>query len=124
MSYYLLRQAHTNHFAPPPVCAREIAIQDDVDGRHEEGTDRRSGSRWGVPSLLGFDCCIITGSIAKELAYSRHSNFPVGAALLTQSGRIIRGASIDNAAYGAWDQFTASFELAGWKQYCRSYSVR
>ena len=41
----LFRQAHS-HF---PVCsrpAREIAIQDDVNGRHEEGTDRRSGSRW------------------------------------------------------------------------------
>ena len=41
-------------FRTTPVCAREIAIQDDVDGRHEEGTDRCSGSRWGVPSLLGF----------------------------------------------------------------------
>ena len=26
----------------------------------------------------------------------------MGAALLTRSGRIIRGASIDNAAYGMW----------------------
>ena len=67
---------------------------------------------------------LVTGSIAKELAYSRHSNFPVGAALLTQSGRIIRGASIDNAAYGAWDRVTASFEPAGWKRHCRSHSVR
>lgn len=78
----------------------------------------------GRPESSGRLTAAVTGSIAKELAYSRHSNFPVGAALLTQSGRIIRGASIDNAAYGAWDQFTASFELAGWKQYCRSYSVR
>ncbi|KIM39569.1 hypothetical protein M413DRAFT_415552 [Hebeloma cylindrosporum] len=37
---------------------------------------------------------------AKEGAYSPHSQFPVGAALLTAEGRIIKGASIDNASYG------------------------
>jgi cytidine deaminase len=37
---------------------------------------------------------------AKEGAYSPYSKFPVGAALLTAEGNIIKGASIDNAAYG------------------------
>ncbi|KAF8974363.1 cytidine deaminase [Flammula alnicola] len=37
---------------------------------------------------------------AKEGAYSPYSKFPVGAALLTTGGTIIRGASIDNASYG------------------------
>ena len=40
----------------------------------------------------------------------------MGAALLTQSGRIIRGASIDNAAYGAFGfSFTARFR-ASWME--------
>ncbi len=56
----------------------------------------------GARRVLWALTATVTGSIAKEHAYSRHSNFPVGAALLTQGGRIIRGASIDNAAYGAW----------------------
>ena len=37
---------------------------------------------------------------AKEGAYSPYSKFPVGAALLTREGKIIKGASIDNTAYG------------------------
>ncbi|KAF8885091.1 cytidine deaminase-like protein [Gymnopilus junonius] len=38
---------------------------------------------------------------AKNGAYSPHSHFPVGAALLTSDGTITKGASIDNASYGA-----------------------
>ncbi|KAJ7730689.1 cytidine deaminase [Mycena maculata] len=38
---------------------------------------------------------------AKGNAYSRYSNFPVGAALLAHDGTVIKGASIDNASYGA-----------------------
>ncbi|RDX41817.1 cytidine deaminase [Lentinus brumalis] len=37
---------------------------------------------------------------AKEFAYSRYSNFRVGAALLTTTGEIIKGANIENASYG------------------------
>ncbi|EDR00366.1 uncharacterized protein LACBIDRAFT_154465, partial [Laccaria bicolor S238N-H82] len=37
---------------------------------------------------------------AKEGAYSPYSKFPVGAALLTREGTIVKGASIDNASYG------------------------
>jgi len=38
---------------------------------------------------------------AKEGAYSPYSKFPVGAALLTADGTIIKGASIDNStSYG------------------------
>jgi cytidine deaminase len=37
---------------------------------------------------------------ALEGSYSPYSNFPVGAAALTDSGKIITGANIENASYG------------------------
>jgi len=37
---------------------------------------------------------------AKEYAYSKYSNFRVGAALLSTDGSIIKGANIENASYG------------------------
>lgn len=38
---------------------------------------------------------------AKQAAYSIYSKFPVGACLLAVDGTLIKGASIDNASYGA-----------------------
>lgn len=35
----------------------------------------------------------------REQAYAPYSNFPVGAALLTSSGKIYTGCNIENAAY-------------------------
>ncbi|TCD60953.1 hypothetical protein EIP91_009268 [Steccherinum ochraceum] len=40
---------------------------------------------------------------AKEFAYSKYSNFRVGAALLSTDNQIIKGANIENASYGKWD---------------------
>jgi len=37
---------------------------------------------------------------AKEGSYSPYSKFPVGAALLTVDGTIVKGANIENASYG------------------------
>lgn len=37
--------------------------------------------------------------LAKEFAYVPYSNFRVGAALITKSGKIYRGCNIENAAY-------------------------
>ncbi|MGB9857238.1 MAG: cytidine deaminase [Dictyoglomaceae bacterium] len=37
---------------------------------------------------------------ALEFSYSPYSNFPVGAALLTKSGKIFLGTNIENASYG------------------------
>ncbi|MBO5372684.1 MAG: cytidine deaminase [Lachnospiraceae bacterium] len=36
---------------------------------------------------------------AKKMSYAPYSDFHVGAALLTQSGKIYRGCNIENAAY-------------------------
>ena len=36
---------------------------------------------------------------ARKMAYTPYSHFQVGAALLTEAGRIYRGCNIENAAY-------------------------
>ncbi len=36
---------------------------------------------------------------ARSLAYAPYSNYPVGAAVLTRSGRVFTGVNIENAAY-------------------------
>lgn len=37
---------------------------------------------------------------AREHAYAPYSKFPVGAVVLTKSGRIFTGCNVENAAYG------------------------
>ena len=42
---------------------------------------------------------IQTAIEARQKAYAPYSNYPVGAALLTVSGRIYNGVNVENAAY-------------------------
>ena len=37
---------------------------------------------------------------ARKLSYAPYSKFPVGAALLTRTGRVIRACNVENASYG------------------------
>ena len=47
------------------------------------------------------DSLIDAATEASRNSYSPYSNFPVGAAVLTDSGRIYSGTNIENASYGA-----------------------
>jgi len=44
---------------------------------------------------------LMAATIARERAYNPYSHFYVGAALLSQDGRMISGANVENAAYGS-----------------------
>ena len=60
---------------------------------------------------------------ASQRAYCKYSDFPVGAALLTEDGRLFEGCNIENASYGLTicaervAVFTAI--AAGARQVCR-----
>lgn len=47
------------------------------------------------------DELIFLAKNASKRAYAPYSNFNVGAALLTKSGKIFTGSNIENASYGA-----------------------
>jgi cytidine deaminase len=38
-------------------------------------------------------------TLAREKAYAKYSNYPVGAALLTRDGKIFTGVNVENAVY-------------------------
>lgn len=53
-----------------------------------------------VPSPLDFDALIHAARQAATSAYAPYSGYPVGAAALTDDGRLITGCNVENASYG------------------------
>jgi cytidine deaminase len=49
----------------------------------------------------GRQALIDLASEARQHAYAPYSNYPVGAALRTKSGKLYTGANVENAAYPA-----------------------
>ena len=49
--------------------------------------------------MVNYDLLIKEAIIARGNSYSPYSNFKVGCALLTSSGKIYRGCNVENAAY-------------------------
>jgi len=50
---------------------------------------------------MNYDILIEKAQEAMKNAYVKYSNFKVGAALLTKSGKIYTGCNIENSSYGA-----------------------
>jgi cytidine deaminase len=53
-----------------------------------------------VTNIANRDELVRSALDAQTRAYCPYSNFPVGAALRTASGRIYQGANVENASYG------------------------
>ncbi|CAF4093979.1 unnamed protein product, partial [Rotaria sordida] len=53
-----------------------------------------------VPSSADLAELFVQAHLVKHKAYVPYSNFRVGAALLTSTGKIYSGCNIENAAYG------------------------
>jgi cytidine deaminase len=47
------------------------------------------------------DVLVMVARTAQSRAYAPYSNYPVGAAILTKSGKLFHGCNVENATYGA-----------------------
>jgi cytidine deaminase len=85
--------------------------------------DREKLIKGAFEGMFSIQICVLCEVLrsappAKEGSYSPYSKFPVGAALLTAEGKIIKGANIENASYGndifpSESKWILNFLLAG-----------
>lgn len=52
------------------------------------------------PLTKSYRRLVEAAKLARKRAYAPYSHYPVGAAVLTESGRIFCGANVENASYG------------------------
>ncbi|HPY19112.1 MAG TPA: cytidine deaminase [Polyangiaceae bacterium] len=60
----------------------------------------RTGDRIVNRSAIDWDALVDAATDARSNAYVPYSTFPVGAAILTGSGRIVVGCNVENASFG------------------------
>lgn len=65
-------------------------------GTMDESTTTTAGSAADLP----WEALAEAATAAMRKAYVPYSNFPVGAAALTDDGRIVSGCNVENASYG------------------------
>ena len=53
-------------------------------------------------------------------AYAPYANFPVGAAALTDDGRVVSGCNVENASYGIAIFFIAASLIAGLRTWLKN----
>lgn len=71
-----------------------------LDGRGGRTAADGTGAEPRLPSDVDWTALRTAATAAMGHAYAPYSSFPVGAAALTDDGRIVSGCNVENASYG------------------------
>lgn len=79
-----------------------IAWTDPATALRGDGTSAADATdvATGLPSDVDWSALRTAAASAMRHAYAPYSSFPVGAAALTDDGRIVSGCNVENASYG------------------------